>query len=851
MAERTLKHCPKCRRSFPRTALRCEADGELLSLPDPYRLLGRTLDEKYQIEALVGVGGMGAVYGARHLGIDRRVAVKILQPHLALDDGRSAQLFAREARLAGRLIHENIAAVMDAGRTDDGIAYLVLEWLEGRTLQQELSAGGPLGLERAAHIVAQVAAALDAAHAQDVIHRDLKPANIMLLAREGGGDQVKVLDFGLARLVGDSAAVSSPMGTPLYASPEQFQPGGRIDRRSDIYSLGIMLYQMVAGVPPFDAPAARELIRLHLTTAPPPLRRLRPETPLAVEQLIGRLLAKDPGQRPESAGEAARLFARAVAGADAEAADTLSLPAPPPTQLDAPRESEGAGGPSRVASRPAGHTRRRHALMACGLALLLALGWVAWRRGAVPTPAGPRFQSLVVWPFAGEGGDAEGESLAEGLTDGLASRLSRLPELRVFARTTTSRLRAQGLDPQAAARELKADGVLTGKVLRREGELVIQAELTRAADGAQIWGGQYRRRMSDAPAVQGQLAQEISRQLRLRLSGEQEQQISRSHTDNLEAYELYLQAVRHWKTRSQDGLKKSIDALRLALEKDPDYALAHAGLGASYSVMSMFGYWPPRDAMPQAEAAAHRALDLDETLAEAHIVLAQVRAQYDYDLAAAAGELRRAFALNPGSAEARHYYALCLAALGRFAESREELRQAELRDPYSPTLGAAGAWVAYLERRNDEAVARSQRALGLDANSYPARLQLAQAYERRGSYAQAIAEFKRARALSGDGAFAVARLGHAYAVAGKKGEARRLLAELKASANREYGVAWIYLGLGEKGPALEWLEQAYEGRAGELIYLKVDPLYDSLRSEARFNALLRRVGLAPQEAAAQ
>jgi serine/threonine protein kinase len=309
-----MKFCPKCLKTYDKTQRFCLEDGVLLSLKDPYHLVGTTLVEKYRLDALVGVGGMGAVYSALHLGIERRVAVKVLLPHLSLNNQRILGLFEREAKIAGRLTHENIADVKDAGQTPDGIAYLVMEWLGGSTLEDDLAARGPLSLERTANLLRQTASALDEAHSKHVIHRDLKPSNVMLITHPDGREQVKVLDFGIGKVLSDTSAspVSGIMGTPQYASPEQFNIGANIDGRTDIYSLGIMLYQMLTGALPFDAPSIREMINMHLTAPPPPLRQLRPDIPPAIEELVNRMLSKNPAQRPQRAGEVSALFERGM-----------------------------------------------------------------------------------------------------------------------------------------------------------------------------------------------------------------------------------------------------------------------------------------------------------------------------------------------------------------------------------------------------------------------------------------------------------------------------------------------------------------------------------------------------------
>ncbi len=320
------KYCPTCQQTYTATERLCPSDQSVLSLPDPYHLVGRTLLDKYRIEALVGLGGMGAVYCAHHLGIDRRVAFKILQPNIALGDEHIAELFEREAKVAGRLTHENIVDVKDAGRTDDGLAYIVMEWLEGRTLEDALKETGRLTATRAAEILRQIVAALEEAHSKHVVHRDLKPANVMLVKRADGRELIKVLDFGIGKIIGETgSSVSAVMGTPSYASPEQLQLGNQIDSRSDIYSLGVILYRCLSGRLPFRGASVNELIQMQLTATPTPLGELRPETPVDIERLVSRMLAKDPADRPQSAREVAMAFDRALAGAETSGLETRLL----------------------------------------------------------------------------------------------------------------------------------------------------------------------------------------------------------------------------------------------------------------------------------------------------------------------------------------------------------------------------------------------------------------------------------------------------------------------------------------------------------------------------------------------
>jgi len=330
-----MKYCPKCQRQFDDKPSLCPVDGRPLSLPDPYHLVGRVLIEKYRIDALIGIGGMGAVYNAHHLTINRRIAFKILLPNLALGNEKMLNLFQREAETAGQLVHENIVDVKDAGRTTDGLAYIVMEWLEGRTLEEELGKGRQLGFTRILQTLSQIGAALDYAHARLIVHRDLKPSNIMIVPLNEGREQVKVVDFGIAKVINDTAAspVSRIMGTPHYSSPEQFRLGADIDGRSDIYSLGVLLFQMLTGRLPFDGATPEEIMSLHRAAPPPLVRGFRPDASVAIEQLVERMLSKEPQFRPRTATEAAEVFERAISSPDqartAPATRVITNDAPP------------------------------------------------------------------------------------------------------------------------------------------------------------------------------------------------------------------------------------------------------------------------------------------------------------------------------------------------------------------------------------------------------------------------------------------------------------------------------------------------------------------------------------------
>jgi len=593
------KYCPRCQQPYPAAQRVCAKDGELLFLRDPYHLVGRVLAGKYRIEALVGVGGMGAVYSAHHLGIDRRVAFKVLLPNLALGNPHLVGLFEREAKMAGHLSHENIANVFDAGQAGDGLAYIAMEWLDGQTLAEELAESGPLSLARAGEILRQVCAALETAHAAHIIHRDLKPANVMLAPRRGGSERVKILDFGIAKAVTDTAAgtpVSSMMGTPHYASPEQFEVGGKIDSRADIYSLGVMLYQMLTGALPFEAVSIRELIQLHLTTAPPPLRKLRPDAPAAVEQLVQRMLAKSPEQRPQRAAEVCELYA-----------DALGNPEIAPVCAD-------------VAVPRARARWRRPAWLAAAALALAAVGLFAARywRGRVD-PAAAR--SLAFVGFENRTPNRELDGLGRVAPALLAARLARVPGLEVAGdREVFDALRGLGLQPgetldraqaRAAAGGAGAGAVVTGAVSASDGRLRLEVRVEELARGGEVFAGAAEgARPEEVYGMVDQLADRIAAAYGLEAGGGP--RAADLTTRSYEALRLYRAGYDRLLLSDPEG---AIAPLDKAAKIDPGYALAHLRLGQAYERSRRA---EAREAYAQAHELRERAGEPDRLLIEAH-----------------------------------------------------------------------------------------------------------------------------------------------------------------------------------------------------------------------------------------
>ncbi len=753
----------------------------------------------YQILAPLGQGGMGEVYRARDLRLDREVAVKVVAGQLAQDPERLAR-FEREARAVAALAHPNILTLYDVGR-EQGIPFAVTELLEGVTLRARL-AGAPVPWREAVETGAAVAEGLAAAHAKGIVHRDIKPENLFRTA----DGRVKILDFGLARLTGPAgtepetapypAAHTDPgtvVGTVGYMSPEQLR-GLPADGRSDLFSLGCVLYELLAGKHPFRGRTAAETTASILHDEPPALAGLGADAPPEVERVIRSCLAREPAERFPSARDLAFALRALLSGSN--------VPAPPPT-----------------APQPRKPPRRK--------------------RGAG--------LSLAVLPLVNTTADPDAEYLSDGITESVINLTAQLPGLRVMARNTVFRYKGREADAREVGRDLKVRAVLTGRLFRRGDRLRIAVELVDAKDGSRLWGEQYDRELTEIAAVEKAIAQAIADKLRLRLTGEQRRRVGRAFTENAEAYQCYLRGRYHWNKRTADGLRKSIKLFEEAIELDPAYALAYSGVADAYLNLGGWGHLPFREAYPRARAAAGRALAIDETLAEAHVSLAMVQKEYDWDWAAAGRGYERALELNPNYAVAHQWYGEYLAALGRHAEAIAAFRRAIDLDPLSliihATLGRHGY---YFARRYDEAVAQLRKTLEMDENFWVARLWLGWTYANTGRHAEALAELQAARRLD-DNLEIVAALGFAHARAGRQDEARRTLDELGELSRTRYVSpmlgALIAVGMGEHDRALGWLEKGYEEGAQMMSELKAEPAFDPLRAAPRFADLLRRVGL--------
>jgi len=770
----------------------------------------------YEILAPIGAGGMGEVYSARDTRLDRDVAIKVLPEHLAQSPVALSR-FERESKAVAALSHPNILALYDVG-AEQGISFAVTELLEGETLRGRLEKGA-VPWRKAVGIGVAVADGLAAAHSKGIIHRDLKPANIFLTS----DGRVKILDFGLARVkppVSPQDQSSLPteteagtvMGTAGYMSPEQVR-GESADVPSDIFSFGCVLYEMLARRRAFARETAAQTMTAILEVEPPDLADSEQEIPAELERVVTHCLEKNPQQRFQSAHDLAFAL-KAV---------------------------QDLGSAALLRGKP---KRLRPVWMASALAVVLAGALSYWLYR--PSQA---IDSLAVLPFTNVGADPNTEYLSDGITENLINSLSQLPTLRVTARSLAFRYKGPQVDPQKAGRDLHVRVVLTGRMTERDGTLNIQAELMNVDDGSQLWGAQYSRGFSEILALQEEIARAVSGKLHLKPAVERQKRLAKRPTENTEAYQLYLKGRYYWNRRTEQTLKRAVEYFQQAIDKDPGYALAYAGLADCYAVYNSYQVELPRESAPKAEAAATKALEIDDTLAQAHASLGMIRMSYEWDWAGAEREFQRAIEIDPNYATAHHWYAILLASTGRSEPAIASLNRAQQLDPLSLIISADLGLVLHFARRDDEAIEQVRKALEMDASFAAGHRPLGMAYEQKGMYTEAIAEFEKALDVSRSNPFVLGSLGHAYAVSGNRQKARQALSDVLELSKRRYvspfDTAVIYTGLGDKDRALEWLEKALDDRSLEMIFLKVDPRFDGLHADSRFDGLLRRMGLTP------
>jgi serine/threonine-protein kinase len=777
----------------------------------------------YRILKKLGSGGMGEVFLADDTKLHRKVAIKVVRPD-APGAGDAGRQLLREARAAAALSHPGICSIHEVGEAD-GRSFIVMEYVEGETLDTLLTRG-PIGVDRALEIAAEIADALAVAHARGIVHRDIKPANVIVTAR----GPVKVMDFGLARAATAPASdaqtesrLTTPgeaAGTVPYMSPEQLR-GEPVDHRADLFSAGVLLYEAVSGRRPFQADSAIETASAILSSDPPPLSRLGEQVPDELQRIVRKCLQKARDRRYQTASDLKLDL------------ETLRRGASPSVQAAAPAAKRRAGG------------------IAAALVGLLTVGavaaWLAFRPRATVVPPQASIGSIAVFPFT-NAGDADSEYVSDGITESLINNFSRLPTLRVIARTTMFRYKGKNPDPLAIGRELGVDAALTGRVFPRGDALAVQVDFVRVADGAQLWGDRFDRKRADVLAIEDEIARQIAERLRGRLSGSDQAVLTRRHAVNADAYDIYLKGGYALAKPTEASVDDSVQLFQRAIAIDPSFARAHVALANAYFTLGgVFGFRSPREMLPRAADALAQALRLEPDLAEAHTGLGRYKFLYERNWADAEREFKTALALNPNSAATYTVLGSFYHTQGRIEEAIAAKKAAHALDPFSPLAASEVGYPYYYGRRYDEAITHFRKAIELEPSYSWAHLFIGQAYVQKGMLKDAIATMQEALRLSGGDVRVRSTLGHAYAVSGDRTRALAVLNDLTGLSAKAYVspyfLAVVYSGLKDAGRTFAQLDAAFEERHPYLNLLKVEPIFDWLRTDPRFAALEKRVGL--------
>jgi len=832
----------------------------------PFPILGR-----YKILSPLGAGGMGEVFLAEDTQLRRKVAIKILPKEIASDKERLRR-FQQEAYAASALNHPNILTIFEFAVTN-ATPFLASEYVEGKTLREKLQSA-PLSLAEALSIAEQIAFALSAAHAAGIIHRDLKPENVMI--RSDG--IVKVLDFGLAKLI-DKKETSTDtkaqtrvlvktnpsvvMGTVSYMSPEQAR-GKETDERTDIWSLGVVLFEMVSGKLPFGGETASDVIASILTREPPLLSDHVSNIPHELEKIVQKSLRKDSEKRFQHIKDLqidlndlrqnlefkAKLKRSTSAEHDQlhtanENRATRMLEVDHTGNLPEAVSTRDANVHSGLSAEYIFHQIKRHkaiVLMAASIVLIAAFVYVYRLAMNRSTSIGARqISSIAVLPFENAGENSEMEYFSDGITESLINSLSQLPETKVIARSSVFRYKGKDLDLPHIAKELNVEAILNGRVVQRGENLVISVDLMDVQNNTQLWGQQFTRKSSDILALQDDIARQVTDSLRVRLTGVQEERIRKRYTYNEEAYKLYLQGRYYWNRRTIVDFKTAIPYFQKAIEIDPNFALAYSGLADSYGLLASYG--GQTDTLPQAKAAALKALALDDNLAEAHGSLGQYLIDHERNFAAAEKEFRRAIALNPNYASAYQWYAELLSHSGRFDEAQKQAQRALDLDPLSRIINSVYARAFLFARRFDESITLFKKNIELNPDWYGDYEYLFYAYAAKAMYPEAVDSYLKFMELSGTAPPSeIKGTQESFTRSGWRGFLQHRVKHMEGESKQKYPrIAEFYALLGEKDKAFVLLEKAYE-QPGGLVELKYLSSYDNLRGDPRFDDLTRRLG---------
>ena len=811
---------------------------EMLAAHEADSLKGQMIG-RYRVLSQIGSGGMGRVYLADDEALGRHVALKLLPEHITHDKDQM-QRFQREARAASALNHPNILTVHEVGQWQ-GRDFIATEFVRGVTLRTRLRR--KLSLAEAVDVAQQIAGALSAAHAAGIVHRDIKPENIMI--RPDG--LVKILDFGIAKYSGPGRAPDSQswvktatgviVGTTAYMSPEQAR-GQEVDARTDIWSLGVILYEMIARRLPFPGKTPTDRIAAILEREPAPLSKQRRGIPRKLEEIIERTLAKDKAARyprvADLAGDLRRL--RPTLGDDRYF--RFALPTPSPGLFSFSKQ------------RSIALAALLFLMVAVSVTLLVYFRRSADRRESASSNLGA-IDSIAVLPFQNLSGDATQEYFVDGMTDALIGDLAKIGALRVISRTSSMHYKGTSKSLPEIARELNIDAVVEGTVQRYGERVHVSAQLIHAASDSHLWAAEYDRDLRDALDLQSEVARAIAAEVRIKVTPAEQKLLVTKRASAREAIDNYLQGRYFLNKRTEQNLHRAIDYFEDAIKSDPNYAQAYAGLADSYNQLgtTMIGELPPLEARRTAEIAARKALEIDDEVAEAHAALGWIN-YFNWNWAVAEEEFKRSLELNPNYASAHRQYAVYLVAQGRSDEALEEINRAQELDPLSLAINSSKGFILENARRYDEAIEQLRRVVAMDPEQYQAYFFLGLTYAANRQFDEAIAASEKAVAMSGRTPAALGVLGLAYGLAGRKQDANKVLNELLQMQKQRYvtpmALVYVYIGLANKDQAFAWLEKAYQERSNHLAFSKVSPTFDSLRSDPRFTSLSRQIALTPE-----
>ncbi|MGB2908031.1 MAG: protein kinase [Candidatus Aminicenantaceae bacterium] len=780
--------CPKCKADVSQDSHFCSKCGapvketadlsvsQTKTIQKPAISSGKTIAGKYKIIEEIGRGGMGLVYKAKDIKLKRTVALKFLPPELT-QDSEAKQRFIQEAQAAAALNDPHICTIHEVDE-DEGQIFIAMEYIQGLSLKQRLEEG-PLVIDEAKDLALQVAEGLKEAHDKGIVHRDIKPANIMLTEK----GQAKITDFGLAKLTcgADLTKASTIMGTVAYMSPEQAK-GEEVDHRTDIWSLGAMLYEMLTGERPFKKSHEQALIYEILNEEPPSIKKYRPDVPVSLEQVILRSLKKSTGDRYKDIRELML---------DLKSSRSVTLP-----KLK---------------------------------------------------------NSIAVLPFTDLSPGTDQEYFCDGVAEELINALTQVGELKVTSRTSSFQFKGKGFDIREIGTKLEVAAVLEGSVRKAGNRVRITAQLIDITDGYHVWSEKFDRDLDDIFSIQDEISLAIVEKLKIKLLGVEKVRLTKRHTENREAYNLYLKGRFFWNKRFEGGLLQAMDCFRQAIDMDPLFALAYAAMADCHCLLGFLGYAPPHDIYPKGKAAAYKALEIDDELGEAHASLGWIKTFYDWDWPGAEGEFQKALKLCPHYATAPSWYGWLLCAVGRFDEAVAESEKAVRLDPISLIINAnLGLFLGY-NGQYDEAVEQCQKTIKMDPNFATGHVNFGLVYSfmaarvDKNSWGSAIASFHNGLNIAKEMTYAEGFLGMAYGLSGQGKKAEEVLRHLEELSQERFvsplDISLVHLGMNDMGKTFEYLEKALEIQASMLVFLKYWPPIENVRSDPRGQAILKRIGL--------